>query len=74
MMAQGTVQGIQIALGIGVIRPDDGTADLPFHRSALEEAGAFDELREGQWVTFEVTPDPRDPARRQARDLRLLEE
>ena len=72
-MAQGTIHGIQIARGIGFIRPDDGTADLPFDRSALA-AGAFEELREGQWVTFEVTCDPRDPARRQADTLRLVEE
>ena len=73
MMAQGTIHGIQIALGIGVIRPDDGADDLPFDRGALE-AGAFEELREGQWVTYEAAPDPRDPARRRAHTLRLLEE
>jgi cold shock CspA family protein len=73
MMAQGTIHGIQIARGAGVIRPDDGSEDLPFQRGALA-AGAFEELREGQWVAFEITADPRDPARRQARDLRLLEE
>jgi CspA family cold shock protein len=72
-MAHGTIQGIQIARGVGVIRPDDGGADLPFHRDALA-AGAFEELREGQWVTFEVAPDPRDPARQQAQNLRLIEE
>ena len=73
MRAQGTIQGIQIVLGTGVIRPDDGTPDLPFNRSALT-ADAFEELREGQWVTFEVAPDPRDPARRQARNLQLVAE
>ena len=72
-MAHGTIQGIQIARGIGFIRPDDGSEDLLFHRSALE-AGTFEELREGQWVTFEVTPDPHDPARRQVEHLRLHEE
>ncbi len=73
MLAQGTIHGIQIARGLGFIRPDDGTADLLFHRGALA-AGAFEELREGQPVAFEVAPDPRDPARRQARHVRLLEE
>ena len=73
MMGQGTIQGIQIVLGTGVIRPNDGTPDLPFNRSALT-ADAFEELREGQWVTFEVAPDPRDPARRQARNLQLVAE
>lgn len=45
-MAQGTICGIQIARGIGFIRPDDGSEDLLFQRDALE-AGAFEELREG---------------------------
>lgn len=72
MMTQGTIHGIQIARGIGFIRPDDGTTDLLFHRSVLD-AGAFEELREGQWVTFEVGPDPRDPARQQVRRLQLLD-
>lgn len=72
-MAQGTIHGIQIARGIGFIRPDDGGDDLLFQRDALE-AGAFEELREGQWVTFEVAPDPRDPTHQQARRLRLFEE
>ena len=72
-MAHGTIHGIQIARGIGFIRPDEGTADLPFHRSTME-AGAFEELREGQWVTFEATPDPGDPMRQQVRNLRLLQD
>lgn len=72
-MARGTIHDIQIALGIGDIRPDDGGADLPFDRGALA-AGAFEELREGQWVAFEATPgaDERLPAR--ARAIRPLEE
>ncbi len=67
------IHGVQIARGIGFIRPDAGTADLLFHRSALE-AGAFGALREGWWGTFEVTPDPCTPARQQARNPRPLEE
>jgi cold shock CspA family protein len=46
-MAQGIIQGIQIALGTGSIRPDDGGEDLLFGRGALAD-GAFEELREGQ--------------------------
>jgi cold shock CspA family protein len=72
-MAQGTIQGIQIALGLGSIRPDDGTTDLLFHRDALG-AGAFEELREGMWVTFEAAPDPRNPAHRLAQHLQLVTE
>jgi cold shock CspA family protein len=72
-MAQGIVQSVQIARGIGLIRPDDGTADLSFARSALA-AGAFEELREGQWVTYEIAPDAADREREQAIQVRLLPE
>jgi cold shock CspA family protein len=51
MRYSGVIQGVQIALGRGVIRPDDATADVTFRREDLPE-GAFEELREGQWVTF----------------------
>ena len=70
-MAHGTIQGIQIARGVGVIRPNGGE-DLPFQRTALA-AGACEQLREGQWVAFEVTPDPLDPCRARAEQVRPLD-
>ena len=45
-MASDTIHAIQIARGVGVIRPDDGGEDLPFERTALE-AGAFEECARG---------------------------
>ncbi len=71
-MASGMIHGIQIARGVGVIRPDDGGEDLPFQRTALA-AGAFEELREGQWVAFEVAPDPLAPCRARAEQVRPLD-
>jgi cold shock CspA family protein len=70
-MAQGIIHSVQIARGIGLIRPDDGTADLSFARSALA-AGAFEELREGQWVTYEPAPDSAAPESGQAIQIRLV--
>ena len=72
-MANGTIHGIQIARGVGVIRPDDGGEDLPFQRTDLA-AGAFEELREGPWVAFEAAPDPLDPRRRRAERVRPLDD
>ena len=69
MSDSGVIQGVQIALGRGVIRPDDAGDDLAFRREDLPE-GAFEELREGQWVTFARAPDPADPARVYAREIR----
>ncbi|HEY8600960.1 MAG TPA: hypothetical protein VIL85_21160 [Thermomicrobiales bacterium] len=72
MRNQGVIQGLQIALGRGVIRPDDGTADLAFARENIA-AGAFEELREGQWVTYTLTDDA--PASGQsAREIEVIAE
>lgn len=71
MQEQGSIQGVQIALGTGTIRPDDGSDDVAFGRDALLD-GAFEELREGQAVSFEFIPNPTTPARRQARHVRVL--
>lgn len=69
----GIIQGIRIALGVGTIRPDDGGEDIPFRRDALM-AGAFEELREGQPVSFTLGADPATPAARQARQIIVLAE
>jgi len=70
---EGIIQGVRIALGVGTIRPDDGGADIPFRRDALA-AGAFEELREGQAVSFAISGDAATPAARQAREILVLAE
>ncbi len=72
MRNQGVIQGLQIALGRGVIRPDDGTADLSFGRDSLS-AGAFEELREGQWVTYTLGADA-TPSGSGAREIEIVAE
>jgi len=72
MRHQGVIQGLQIALGRGVIRPDDGTADLSFARESLS-AGAFEELREGQWVTYTLAADA-TPSGQGAREIEVVAE
>ena len=66
-MATGTIKTIRDDKGFGFIQPEgtSGRNDLFFHRSAVEGDG-FDMLREGQQVTFDEEPDPRDPSRRRA--------
>ena len=70
MRDSGVIQGVQIALGRGVIRPDDATADITFRREDLAE-GAFEELREGQWVTFTRAADSANPRQVTAGEVRL---
>ncbi len=66
-MATGIVKTIRDDKGFGFITPEgtSGRNDLFFHRSAVVNNG-FDYLREGQTVTFDQEPDPRDPSRQRA--------
>lgn len=69
-MATGTITSIRDR-GFGFIARDGqgGDADLFFHSSAVA-GGGFDALRQGQRVGFDEEPDPRDPARRRAVNVR----
>jgi len=53
-MAAGTVKWFNDAKGFGFVTPDDGSADLFAHFSAINMSG-FKTLKEGQKVTFDVT-------------------
>jgi cold shock protein len=47
--------------GYGFIKPEDGDKDVFFHASALVDID-FDDLKEGDVVTFEVEDGPKGPA------------
>ncbi|MFN8662436.1 MAG: cold shock domain-containing protein [Thermomicrobiales bacterium] len=68
-MATGTIKSLRDR-GFGFITlPTDGgsTNELFFHANAVTDT-SFDQLHEGQQVTFDQEPDPRDiPAPRSAR-------
>ena len=53
-MQYGTVKWFNDAKGFGFISPEDGSADLFVHFSAIDSTG-FRSLQEGQRVSFEVT-------------------
>ena len=57
-MPSGTVKWFNPAKGFGFIQPDDGSADVFVHISAVERAG-LGTLNEGQKVSFEVERDPK---------------
>lgn len=46
--------------GFGFITPDDGSQDVFFHHSSLVDAN-FNDLREGDAVTFEIEDSPKGP-------------
>ncbi|MEN9920254.1 MAG: cold shock protein [Candidatus Parcubacteria bacterium] len=47
--------------GYGFIKPEDGSKDVFFHASAIVDV-TFDELKEGDEVTFDVEQGPKGPA------------
>jgi cold shock protein len=67
-MATGTVKWFNDAKGFGFVTPDDGSADLFAHFSAIQSNG-FKSLPEGAKVEFEVT---RGPKGQQASNIRLI--
>jgi CspA family cold shock protein len=73
-MATGTIKTIRPEKGFGFIKRRDsglGAGDLFFHSSTVEGV-LFDDLREGQEVSFEEGQDPRDPSRQRAVNVRLV--
>ena len=57
-MATGTVKWFNATKGFGFIQPEDGSADVFVHISAVERAG-IGNLNEGQKLSFEAVRDPR---------------
>ena len=47
--------------GFGFITPEDGEKDVFFHAQSLVDIH-FDDLREGDTVTFEMEEGPKGPA------------
>lgn len=57
-MQYGTVKWFNDAKGFGFIAPEDGSADVFVHYSAIASKG-FRSLQEGQRVSYEVTQGPK---------------
>ena len=70
-MAQGTIKTITDR-GFGFIRPEGGGEDVFFHRSALADV-AFEQLRQGDRVSYQAEADPRGKGPR-ASDVRVISE
>jgi len=57
-MATGTVKWFNTEKGFGFIAPDDGSADLFAHFSAIT-GGGYRSLEENQKVTFDAERGPK---------------
>lgn len=64
-MNNGTVKWFNQEKGYGFISNDDGSGDVFVHFSAIKMDG-YKTLAEGQKVTYETEPDPRDSAKMRA--------
>jgi CspA family cold shock protein len=64
-MAEGTIKTLTDR-GFGFIQPDAGRHDIFFHRSALAGGLTFEELRQGDRVSFTEEDDPRGKGARAA--------
>jgi cold shock protein len=59
-MAQGTVKWFNPDKGFGFIAPDDGTADVFVHHSAID-MGGYRTLEENQKVEYTTKQGPKGP-------------
>jgi CspA family cold shock protein len=66
-MPTGTVKWFNATKGFGFIKPDDGSADVFVHISALEKSG-ISSLTEGQKVSFNAQNEPKG---KKASDIKI---
>ena len=64
-MNHGTVIWFNNEKGFGFISNDDGSGDVFVHFSAIQAEG-FRTLAEGQKVSYDTEPDPKDPGKLRA--------
>ena len=67
-MAQGTVKWFNGEKGFGFIAPEDGSADLFVHFSAIQGSG-YKSLNENDAVEYDAVQGPKGP---QAENVRLV--
>ena len=67
-MSTGTVKWFNAEKGFGFIQNDEGGDDIFVHFSAIQSEG-FRTLSEGQKVTFDTEPDPKNTGKLRAANV-----
>ncbi|MDO5784455.1 MAG: cold-shock protein [Eubacteriales bacterium] len=70
-MNKGTVKWFNAEKGYGFLSNDEGGEDVFVHFSAIQMDG-YKSLNEGQKVTFDVEPDPKNSSKMRAVDVKPL--
>ena len=70
-MNNGTVKWFNAEKGYGFISNDDGIGDVFVHFSAIQGTG-YRTLNEGQKVTYDVEPDPKNSSKLRAVDVNVI--
>ncbi|MBO4992385.1 MAG: cold-shock protein [Firmicutes bacterium] len=71
-MNKGTVKWFNSEKGYGFIANDNGEGDVFVHFSAIIADG-FKTLAEGQKVTFDTEPDPKNSSKMRAINVKVVE-
>ncbi len=69
-MNQGTVKFFNSEKGFGFITNDETKQDVFVHFSAINSDG-YKTLEEGQKVSYEVEPDPKDSSKEKAKNVTI---
>lgn len=70
-MNKGTVKWFNAEKGFGFLSNDEGGEDVFVHFSAIQMDG-YKSLNEGQKVTFDVEPDPKNSSKMRAVNVKPL--
>lgn len=71
-MNTGTVKWFNSEKGFGFIANDNGGDDVFVHFSSIESDNGYKSLNEGQAVSFDVEPDPKNSSKLRAKNVRAL--